>query len=155
MLSNFLKTGQIKDKVGNIVGSYVNIYYYNNTRIDVNKLCSDAFCEGKPYRTVNFNYNGRKEVYKVCADTPVICIDNMKDRGMFNSQQFTVKNIKSCITIKENEQKFSIDDFSKKFNRAFCITVYKYQGAEIDQHYNIFDTEAMNKKQIYTALIRI
>ena len=31
MLSNFLKTGQIKDKIGNIVGSYVNICYYNNT----------------------------------------------------------------------------------------------------------------------------
>ena len=34
------------------------------------------------------------------------------------------------------------------------MTVYKYQGAEIDQHYNIFDTEAMNKKQLYTALSR-
>ena len=129
-MSNFLKTSQIKDKIGNIVGSYVNICYYNNTRIDVNKLCSDAFCEGKPYTTVNFNYNERKEVYKVCVDTPVICIDNMKDRGMFNSQQFIVKSInKNGITIKENDQKFLIDDFRKKFNLAFCITVYKYQCA--------------------------
>ena len=61
---------------------------------------------------------------------------------------------KNGITIKENDQKFSIDDFRKKFNLAFCIIVYKYQGAEIDQHYNIFDTEAMNKKQIYTSLSR-
>ena len=58
MLYNFVKTGQIKDKIGNIVGSYVNICFYNNTQIDVNKLCSDAFCEGKPYTIVNFNYNG-------------------------------------------------------------------------------------------------
>ena len=70
----------------------------------------------------------------------------MEDRDMFNSQQFTV--------IKENGQKFSIDDFRKIFNHAFCITVYKYQGAEIGQHYNIFDTEAMNKKQLCTALSR-
>ena len=34
------------------------------------------------------------------------------------------------------------------------MKVYRYQGAEIDQHYNIFDTEAMNKKQLYTALSR-
>ena len=137
------------------MGSYVNICYYNSTRIEVNKICSDAFSEGKPYTTVTFSYNGRKEVYKVCADTPVICIDNMKDRGMFNSQQFTVKSIDiNSVTIKENDQKFSMDDFRKKFNLAFCITVYKYQGAEIDQHYNILDTEAMNKKQLYTALTR-
>ena len=93
MLSNVFKTGQIKEKIGNYVDSYVNICYYNSTRIEVNKICSNAFSEGKPYVTVNFSYNGGKEVYKVCADTPVICIDNMKDRGMFNSQQFTVKCI--------------------------------------------------------------
>ena len=76
--------------------------------------------------TANFSYNGGKEVYEVCADTPVICIDNMKDQGMFNSQQFTVKSInKNGVTIKENDQKFSIDDFRKKFNLAFCITVGK------------------------------
>ena len=102
-----------------------------------------------------FCYNGGKEEYKICDGTPVICIDNMKDRKMFNSQQFTVKSInKNGVRIKENNEKFSIDDFRKKFNLAFCITVYKYQGAEMDQHYNIFDTEAMNKKQLYTALSR-
>ena len=74
---------------------------------------------------------------------------------MFNSQQFTIKSInKNGITIKENYQKLSIDDFRKKFNLTFFITVYKYQHAEIDQPYNIFDTEAMNKKQLYTALSR-
>ena len=57
MLSNFLKTDQIKDKIGNIMGSYINICYYNSTQIDVNKLCPEAFCKGKPYMTVNFNYN--------------------------------------------------------------------------------------------------
>ena len=100
MLSNFLKTSQIKEKIGNYVDSYVNIWYDNSTRIEINKICSNAFSEGEPYMTVNLSYNGGKEVYEVCADTPVICIDNMKDRGMFNSQQFTVKSInKNGITI--------------------------------------------------------
>ena len=146
MLSNFLETGRSDQKLSDYTGSYVNIFYFNSTRIEVNKMCSDAFCEGKKHMKVNFCYNGSKEEYKICDRTPVICIDNMKDRKMFNSQQFTVKSIsKNGVTIKENDQKFSLDDFRKKFNLAFCITVYKYQGAVIDQHYNIFDTEAMDK----------
>ena len=56
-------------------------------------MCSDAFCEGTNHLKINFSYNGSKEEYKVCAGTPVICIDNMKDRGMFNSQQFTIKDM--------------------------------------------------------------
>ena len=118
-------------------------------------MCSDAFCEGKKHLKVNFWYNGCKEEYKIRAGTSVTCIDNMKDRGMFNSQQFTIESISSKdVKIKENGQTFSLDDFRKKFNLAFCITVYKYQGAEIGLHYNIFDTEAMNKKKLYTALSR-
>ena len=155
MLTNFLETAQLNLKLGDYTDSFVNMCYFNSTRIEVNKICSDAFCEGKQHIKVNFCYNGGKEEYKICDGTPVICIDNMKDRKMFNSQQFTVKSInKNGVRIKENNEKFSIDDFRKKFNLAFCITVYKYQGAEIDQHYNIFDTEAMNKKQLYTALSR-
>ena len=153
MLSNFLKTGRLNQKLANYTDSFVNICYFNSTRIEVNKMCSDAFCEGKKHLKVNFYYNGSKEEYKVCDGTPVIWIDNMKDRKMFNRQQSTVKRInKNGFTIKENNEKFSIDDFRKTFNLAFCITLYKYQGAEIDQHYIIFDTEAMNKKQLYTAL---
>ena len=60
MLSNFLKTGQIKEKIDNSVDSYVNICYYNSTRIEINKICSNAFSEGKSYVTVNFSYNGGK-----------------------------------------------------------------------------------------------
>ena len=155
MFSNFIKTARLNQKLADYTDSFVNICYFNSTKIEVNKICSDAFCEGKRHQKVNFYYNGCKEEYKICDGTPVIYIDNMKDRKMFNSQQFTVKNItNNGITIKENDEKFSLDDFRKKFNLVFCITVYKYQGAEIDQHYNIFDTEAMNKKQLRTALSR-
>ena len=155
MLTNFLQTGRLNQKLANYTDTFVNICYFNSTRKEINKMCSDAFCEGTNHLKINFSYNGSKEEYKVCAGTPVICIDNMKDRGMFNSQQFTIKDISiNGVSIKENDQKFSLDEFRKKFNLAFCMTVYKYQGAEIDQHYNIFDTEAMNKKQLYTALSR-
>ena len=79
----------------------------------------------------------------------------MKDRGMFNLQIFTVKRISgNSVTIKENDQEFAVDGFSKKLNLQFCIIVYKYQGVEIDGHYNNLDAGAMNKKQLYAAMSR-
>ena len=113
-----------KPKMGKYVGSMVNICYYNSTSIGVNKMSSNASCDGKRSINVNFSYNGKKELYKVYSGTPVICIDNMKDREMFNSQIFTVKRISGkSVTIKGNDKTFGMDEFSKKFNLAFCITV--------------------------------
>lgn len=88
-------------------------------------------------------------------NTTVVCTDNMKDKNMFNSQQYTIRSVTNDkVVIKENKEEFTMDDFRKNFNLAFCITVYKYEGDEIDTHYNIWDAEVMNKKQLYTALIR-
>ena len=76
MLTNFLETTRLNQKLGDCTYSLVNIYYFNSTRIKVNKICSDAFCEGKQHVKVNC-YNGGKEEYKICNGTPVICIDNI------------------------------------------------------------------------------
>ena len=108
MLTNCLQTGRLNQKLANYTNTFVNICYFNSTRKEFNKICFDAFCEGKNHLKINFSYNGSKKEYKVCPGTPVICIDNMKDRGMFNSQQFTIKN---GVGIKENDQKFSLDEF--------------------------------------------
>ena len=114
MLSNFLATGRLNQKLANYMDTFVNICYFNSTRIEVNKMCSDAFCEGKNHLKINFSYNGCKGEYKVCAGTPVTCTDNMKDRSLFNSQQFTVKEINTNgVIIKENDQKFCLDDFNQ------------------------------------------
>ena len=40
------------------------------------------------------------------------------------------------------------------FIPAFFCTVYKYQGADISEHYNIYDVNQMDKKQLYTSLSR-
>ena len=37
---------------------------------------------------------------------------------------------------------------------AFCSTVYKYQGADINEHFNILDVNRMDEKQLYTFLSR-
>ena len=155
MLTHFLKTGQLKETLDGYVGSYVNICYLNSTRIEVNKMCADNFTKGKKHRNIGFVYNGKTETYRVCAGTPVICTDNLKERGMFNSQRYTIRSANSrYVTIEENGEKFETDVFRRKFNLAFCITVYKYQGDDIDSHYNILDAKRMNKKHMYTALSR-
>ena len=53
-----------------------------------------------------------------------------------------------------NGQTFSHGEFRESFIPAFCVTVYKYQGGTINQHYNIYDVEKMDKKQLYTTLSR-
>ena len=49
---------------------------------------------------------------------------------------------------------FELNDFRKSFIPAFCCTVYKYQGADIKEHYDILDVIRMDKKQLYTCLSR-
>ena len=44
--------------------------------------------------------------------------------------------------------------FCDNFSIAHCVTVYKYQGEEIEKKYKIHNVELMDKKMIYTALSR-
>ena len=50
---------------------------------------------------------------------------------------------------------FPIGTFAQSFIPAFCCTVYKYQGADISEPYNIYNVNRMDKKQLYTAPSRI
>lgn len=47
---------------------------------------------------------------------------------------------------------FTIEKPAQSFIPAFCCTVYKYQGVDIDESYNIYNVNRMDKKQLYTAL---
>lgn len=41
------------------------------------------------------------------------------------------------------------------FLPSYCVTVFRYQGGTINEHYNIHDVECMSRKEIYTALSRL
>ena len=99
---NSLRNGRLDHKLADYTESYVNICCINSSRIEVNKICFVAFCKEKQHVKVKFNCNGGKEVYKVCDGTPMIFIYNIKDRKMFNLQQFTIKSINiNGVTIKK------------------------------------------------------
>lgn len=84
---------------------------------------------------------------------PVLATTNIKDKKIFNTMEFVIEEIKGN-KFKVNNEWFGKKEFSESFIPSFCITVYKYQGADIDEPYNIHDVNRMDKKQLYTALSR-
>lgn len=66
---------------------------------------------------------------------------------MFSTMVFIVEDIKHN-NIKVNGEGFDIGTFTEYFIPSFCVTVYKYQGADINENCN----NSMDKRQFYTAL---
>ena len=125
----------------------------NSTRQKVTKDCCDRFTEGKQSFEVEFIYDGNKELYPVCFGMPVLATTNLKSEEIYNMMEFKVEIINNqTVTITDTE--FPINKFAQSFIPAFCCTVYKYQGADINQPYNIYNVNRMDKKQLYTALSR-
>ena len=153
MLKTYLKNGKISVYLKPINKKlYKNICYLHKTRIAINTKCCDQFVLGKQYVTVDFKYI-EKETYKVCTNMPVIAITNIKDKQIFNSMEFVIQEIKNN-NFKVNNEWYDKKQFSETFIPGFCVTVYKYQGAEINEPYNIYDVDRMDKKELYTALSR-
>ena len=154
MLKKFLKHGKISTYFQPIDNKlYKNICYLNSTRVRVNTQCCDQFTKDKGYKTVEFKYDNKKETYKVCQGMPIIATTNIKDKNIFNTMEFVIEKMKNKA-FKINNEWYDIKEFSESFIPSFCVTVYKYQGADIDEAYNIHDVNRMDKKQLYTALSR-
>ena len=154
ILDSFLEKGKLAKNFTPIDKKlYKNICYLNKTRIEVNKRCCDKFAEDKEYEEVVFKYNDKHEEYKVCVGMPVMATENLKDHEIFNTMEFLVESI-SEDTFEIDGQQFDLKTFSQSFIPSFCVTVHKYQGADINEPYNIFDVEKMDKKLLYTALSR-
>lgn len=154
MLETFLRNGKITKYIEPINKEFnKNICYLNSTRIKVNTDCCDTFVKGKQYEEVNFLYNGKREKYKVCLGMPVMATQNIKDKEIFNTMSFKINDmIEDTFCVEDNW--FSKEEFAENFIPSFCLTVYKYQGADINEPYNIHDINRMDKKQLYTALSR-
>lgn len=155
MLQYFLNNSKLNETFSEITSSSINLCYLNKTRRQINDLCSNWYMKKnniQQFVEVKFN---SKETYKVCNGMPVMCIDNIKQHDMMNSEQYTIQDINNDrVIIKENNIIFPITEFKEKFMLVFCVTVHKYQGGEINTHYNIFDVGLMDKKILYTALSR-
>ena len=161
-MAKFLKTGKVQPEFPAISKYYKKICYLNKTRKIATELCCNEFDKNKEHYEVNFRHNGKIETYKVAVDMPVLVTKNMKQDNMYNMMEFKIEQIKEeiidqdekLISYKTNNKWFAQCDFRQSFIPAFCSTVYKYQGADIKEHYNILDVNRMDKKQLYTCLSR-
>ena len=101
---------------------YKIICYLNSTHIKVNTECCDRFIEEKNKipTTVKFTYNNKKEIY-VCTKMPILATQNMKDKGIFNTMEFVIEDIKQN-QFKINNEWFDKKDFSENFIPMSRIT---------------------------------
>ena len=88
---------------------------------------------------------------------PMLVTQNIRNKNMFNMEQYNIDNIEENdgnLNFILNGTIFSHSEFRESFIPSFCVTVCKYQGGTISTPYNIYDVEKMDKKQLYTALCR-
>ena len=159
LLNNFLKYKHIFGHKFQPNGNYYkNICWLNDTRRRVTEICCNRHVEKKKSYEINFKYKSRVEKCEVCENMPVIATDNMKKYNMFNMMEYEIdriyKNDNRQLEFEINNETFDYYEFREKFLPNFCNTVYKFQGGQIDDHYNIYDTHEMDVKEMYTALSR-
>ena len=154
LLSSFLKTSTLKHKFKPINNTIMkHICYLNKTRKKITAQCCDLFTKDKDYKELSFRFNSSTELYKICKGMPVIATCNLKEHGIFNMMEFTLEDMDDKRFLINNTW-LDKDVFTNSFIPGFCSTVYRYQGATIDESYTIHDVERMDKKQLYTALSR-
>lgn len=157
MLYKFLKNGKISPYFEPNGNYYKNICYLNSTRIKTNTECCKRFIEesGKKYIAIDFKYDNKKRTCDVWEGMPVIATVNIKDKNLLNTMEFIIEETDiEYKKIKVNNKWYKEKELTESFISSFCMTVYKYQGADINEHNNIFYCNRMDKKQLYNAFSR-
>ena len=93
LLTKFLKCGSIKHQFEPPVDSYHNICFLNKTRRYVTQECCNRFTENLKYYKIDFKYQGHREKYKVAVGMPMIVTQNMRNKDMFNMEQYNIESI--------------------------------------------------------------
>lgn len=93
LLTKFLSSGALEHKFEPLQQSYINICYLNKTRRRVTQECWNKYTENLDYEEVDFKYQGHREKYGVAVRMPMLVTQNMRDKDVFNMQQFDTDNI--------------------------------------------------------------
>jgi len=144
---------------------YTNITVTNEKKDEVNKKCLARFITENPLAE-------GKMIGDVLWVTgmPVIAEDNIKQGDkrssipVFNSQMFTFVRFSATKMYISRpgydgvpvEIEVRVDAFNDIFSPGFAVTVYRYQGGTINEHFNIHEIEhgQMRYNELYTALSR-
>ena len=151
-LAVFRKTGRIDMPTGNNIASYYNICRSNKMRSSVNKECFQRWL------TENNAMVVKVKDFEVAVGLEVMAYDeNDLELGIYKTNRFVVRSVDSETVTLERDGKtvmLSHDKFVSMFDYAFCVTMYKIQGAEYKEHYNIYEADKMSRNELYTAISR-
>ena len=92
------------------------------------------------------------------VDMKLISENNIKPKKIFNSKIYYIVALNEkdvCVSEELGGKALECGFVSRKlFRPAFAVTVYKYQGSTITENFNIFNTQTMDRNELYTALTR-
>jgi len=136
-----------------------HLCYFNNTRQYLNRLLN----EKRGIFLASDSENGCQDAY-LYEGCPVIAYRNYsKTSKIFcvNAEQFTVRSVTAeklvvvCVR-PEGEHVWDLPtaDFHKWFHLNFASTVHKSQGDTLSGPVTIWDSDAMDKRILYTAVTR-
>jgi len=96
---------------------------------------------------------------KVYKGLPIIARVNNKQFDIANSEMFTVKEVDNkknhvVITDDVDDKVIPLDQMSRLFYPAYCVTTHKFQGSSIDKPFTVYEWNKMDKKLKYTAVTR-
>ena len=142
----------------------VNICVKNDTKEMINneivKNWVDVFGE-----RVQLLSNGikKKTEMKVKRGGRVICVKNINNKDIYNSQRFRIVDYtEKEITIKNISSKIKYllakEDFNLNFDYGYALTLYKIQGESVNiADLGIFDWDIISNTgdYLYTCLSRI
>lgn len=116
-----------------------------------------------------------KSIDKILSDNPKTKVTKIKDNRYFIgcpligmkkdkinkicvSEIYTITKIDDtlCTMKSETGNKIMIDTplLRSRFDYAFALTVYKYQGSSINKPFNIMNSDMMDFRQMYTTISR-
>jgi hypothetical protein len=139
-----------------------HISFTNKKRMEINKIMMEQEIRRKkvkPLELKALNYDPNSQDVKLCSGMPIIARKNNKELNVFNNETFTIRTIRLStgeIIIEDDGklQSIPIDEFTKMFNVAYCITCHRAQGETYDVEYTIHEFNQFDERLKYVAMSR-
>ena len=115
--------------------------------------------KSKPLELKALCYDPNSQDVRLCPGMPVISRKNNKELNIYNNETYTIKEIRNLekvviVVDDDKEQSIPIQDFTRNFNVAYCITTHRSQGETFDEPYTIHEFNQFDERLKYVALSR-
>ena len=132
-----------------------HIAWRNETRKKINDICMLAASKGKHSMLVKkYEFCPNSQDMIICVGTPVIGRVNCREYEICNNDTFTITGFNKNEVYLGDELTVPIEDFSRLFNLAYCVTCHKAQGDTFTEEYTIHEWQYMDERLRYVALSR-